>query len=174
MILTNDAELAKKFNSAIFPGIQGGPLMHVIAAKAVAFGEALKPDFKHYIKQVINTQLVECFVDFDYNGNIILRSISTKHISYDNLQNLLSNIINPLVDKINSFIQSSGYVMQKFSSLENELVEIIHLDYHLSIQLNPTFDLHKYDQLLYVIFDIKEFTKPFILHLNHLISCNYH
>jgi glycine hydroxymethyltransferase len=53
MILTNDADLAKKFNSAIFPGIQGGPLMHVIAAKAVAFGEALKPDFKQYIKQVI-------------------------------------------------------------------------------------------------------------------------
>ena len=53
MILTNDADLAKKFNSAIFPGIQGGPLMHVIAAKAVAFGEALRPDFKQYIKQVI-------------------------------------------------------------------------------------------------------------------------
>ena len=53
MILTNDADLAKKFNSAIFPGIQGGPLMHVIAAKAVAFGEALRPEFKHYIKQVI-------------------------------------------------------------------------------------------------------------------------
>ena len=53
MILTNDVDLAKKFNSAIFPGIQGGPLMHVIAAKAVAFGEALRPDFKQYIKQVI-------------------------------------------------------------------------------------------------------------------------
>ena len=53
MILTNDADLSKKFNSAIFPGIQGGPLMHVIAAKAVAFGEALRPDFKDYIKQVI-------------------------------------------------------------------------------------------------------------------------
>ena len=53
MILTNDADLAKKFNSAIFPGIQGGPLMHVIAAKAVAFGEALRPDFKQYIKKVI-------------------------------------------------------------------------------------------------------------------------
>jgi glycine hydroxymethyltransferase len=53
MILTNDADLAKKFNSAIFPGIQGGPLMHVIAAKAVAFGEALRPEFKQYIKQVI-------------------------------------------------------------------------------------------------------------------------
>ncbi|MEI4232436.1 serine hydroxymethyltransferase [Roseovarius sp. D22-M7] len=53
MILTNDEALAKKFNSAIFPGIQGGPLMHVIAAKAVAFGEALHPDFKAYTKQVI-------------------------------------------------------------------------------------------------------------------------
>ncbi|MGO4913867.1 serine hydroxymethyltransferase [Pseudogemmobacter sp. W21_MBD1_M6] len=53
MILTNDEALAKKFNSAIFPGIQGGPLMHVIAAKAVAFGEALRPEFKTYTAQVI-------------------------------------------------------------------------------------------------------------------------
>ena len=53
MILTNDEALAKKFNSAIFPGIQGGPLMHVIAAKAVAFGEALRPGFKTYQAQVI-------------------------------------------------------------------------------------------------------------------------
>ena len=53
MIITNDEALAKKFNSAIFPGIQGGPLMHVIAAKAVAFGEALQPEFKTYIQNVI-------------------------------------------------------------------------------------------------------------------------
>ena len=53
MILTNDEALAKKFNSAVFPGLQGGPLMHVIAAKAVAFGEALQPDFKLYSKAVI-------------------------------------------------------------------------------------------------------------------------
>ena len=53
MIVTNDEILAKKFNSAIFPGIQGGPLMHVIAAKAVAFGEALQPEFKTYIQNVI-------------------------------------------------------------------------------------------------------------------------
>ncbi|MHA6267042.1 serine hydroxymethyltransferase [uncultured Aliiroseovarius sp.] len=52
MILTNREDLAKKINSAIFPGIQGGPLMHVIAAKAVAFGEALRPEFKTYQKQV--------------------------------------------------------------------------------------------------------------------------
>ncbi|MCK5295519.1 MAG: serine hydroxymethyltransferase, partial [Alphaproteobacteria bacterium] len=53
MILTNDEAIAKKVNSAIFPGIQGGPLMHVIAAKAVAFGEALRPEFKTYQQQVI-------------------------------------------------------------------------------------------------------------------------
>ncbi len=53
MILTNDEDLAKKFNSAIFPGIQGGPLMHVIAGKAVAFGEALRPEFKAYQEQVV-------------------------------------------------------------------------------------------------------------------------
>ena len=53
MILTNDEELAKKFNKAIFPGTQGGPLMHVIAAKAVCFGEALTPEFKAYQHQVV-------------------------------------------------------------------------------------------------------------------------
>ncbi|RNF34736.1 serine hydroxymethyltransferase [Paracoccus methylarcula] len=53
MILTNDESIAKKVNSAIFPGLQGGPLMHVIAAKAVAFGEALQPGFKTYIRQVV-------------------------------------------------------------------------------------------------------------------------
>jgi glycine hydroxymethyltransferase len=53
MILTDDEELAKKFNSAIFPGLQGGPLMHVIAAKAVAFGEALTPEFKLYAHAVV-------------------------------------------------------------------------------------------------------------------------
>ena len=53
MILSNSLELGRKFNSAVFPGYQGGPLMHVIAGKAVAFGEALKPEFKEYIKQVI-------------------------------------------------------------------------------------------------------------------------
>ena len=52
LILTNDEELAKRFNKAIFPGIQGGPLMHTISAKAVCFGEALKPEFKTYQEQV--------------------------------------------------------------------------------------------------------------------------
>ncbi len=58
VILTNDEALAKKFNTAVFPGMQGGPLMHVIAAKAVAFGEALKPSFKTYAKNVVENAKV--------------------------------------------------------------------------------------------------------------------
>lgn len=53
IILTNDEEIAKKVNKAVFPGIQGGPLMHIIAAKAICFGEALKPEFKEYGKRII-------------------------------------------------------------------------------------------------------------------------
>ncbi|HET9070051.1 MAG TPA: serine hydroxymethyltransferase, partial [Amaricoccus sp.] len=58
MVLTNDEAIAKKINSAIFPGLQGGPLMHVIAAKAVAFGEALRPDFADYAAQVVRNAQV--------------------------------------------------------------------------------------------------------------------
>ncbi len=58
MVMTNDKKLAKKIDSAVFPGLQGGPLMHVIAAKAVAFGEALRPEFKVYAKNVIENARV--------------------------------------------------------------------------------------------------------------------
>jgi glycine hydroxymethyltransferase len=58
VILTNNEELAKKINSAVFPGTQGGPLMHVIAAKAVAFAEALRPEFKDYAKQIVKNAQV--------------------------------------------------------------------------------------------------------------------
>ncbi|MEE8334546.1 MAG: serine hydroxymethyltransferase [Alphaproteobacteria bacterium] len=74
MILTNDADIAKKINSAIFPGTQGGPLMHVIAAKAVALGEALRPDFRTYAAQVVenartmSTALVDGGVDIVSGG----------------------------------------------------------------------------------------------------------
>jgi len=68
MILTNDEAISKKINSAIFPGLQGGPLMHVIAAKAVAFGEALQPSFKAYAQRVVdNAQaLAQTMVDGGY------------------------------------------------------------------------------------------------------------
>jgi glycine hydroxymethyltransferase len=54
LILTNEEDLAKKINSAVFPGMQGGPLMHVVAAKAVAFGEALTPEFRTYARAVVD------------------------------------------------------------------------------------------------------------------------
>ena len=68
MILTNDKKLARKFNSAIFPGIQGGPLMHVIAGKAVAFADALKPEFKAYSQAVIDNckAMAQALVDAGY------------------------------------------------------------------------------------------------------------
>ena len=58
LVLTNDEDIAKKINSAVFPGLQGGPLMHVIAAKAVAFGEALTPEFSDYARQVVDNAKV--------------------------------------------------------------------------------------------------------------------
>jgi glycine hydroxymethyltransferase len=58
MVLTDDEAIAKKINSAVFPGLQGGPLMHVIAAKAVAFGEALRPDFRAYAAAVVENAKV--------------------------------------------------------------------------------------------------------------------
>ena len=58
MILTNDEGLAKKINSAVFPGLQGGPLMHAIAAKAVAFGEALRPEFRAYARQIVDNAMM--------------------------------------------------------------------------------------------------------------------
>lgn len=60
LIMTRDAEFGKKFNKGVFPGIQGGPLMHVIAAKAVAFGEALQPEFKEYATQIVKNAAMLC------------------------------------------------------------------------------------------------------------------
>lgn len=79
MILTNDEALAKKFNSAIFPGIQGGPLEHVIAAKAVAFGEALRPSFKDYARRVVeNAQALAAVLSA--NGYSIVSGGTDTHI----------------------------------------------------------------------------------------------
>jgi glycine hydroxymethyltransferase len=74
VIMTNDETLAKKINSAVFPGVQGGPQMHTIAAKAVAFGEALRPEFKEYAKRVLENSvamanhLKECGLDIISGG----------------------------------------------------------------------------------------------------------
>ncbi len=98
MIVTNDEALAKKFNSAIFPGIQGGPLMHVIAAKAVAFGEALQPEFKTYIQNVIKNaqalsdQLIKGGLDTVTHGtdtHVLLVDLRPKGVKGNATENAL-------------------------------------------------------------------------------------
>jgi glycine hydroxymethyltransferase len=90
MILSNDPDLGKKFNSAVFPGLQGGPLMHVIAAKAVAFGEALRPEFRTYQKAVIeNAQVLAATLKdagFDIvtggtDSHLMLVDLRPKHVT---------------------------------------------------------------------------------------------
>ena len=101
LILTNDEELAKKINKAIFPGIQGGPLMHIIAAKAVCFGEALKPEFKTYQEQVVKNAkaLAEAMVEEGFNlvsggtdNHLILVDLQNMNITGKELQNRLDEV----------------------------------------------------------------------------------
>ena len=77
MILSNDLDLGKKINSAVFPGLQGGPLMHVIAAKAVAFGEALQPEFKVYIDRVVENAKVLAGVMVERGCDIVTGGTDT-------------------------------------------------------------------------------------------------
>lgn len=101
LILTNDEALAKKFNSAIFPGTQGGPLMHVIAGKAVCFGEALKPEFKAYGEQIVKNaqRLAKGLVDkgFDLvsggtDNHLMLVDLQPFNITGKKLQNDLDEV----------------------------------------------------------------------------------
>ena len=90
MIMSNDPDLGKKINSAMFPGLQGGPLMHAIAGKAAGFGEAMKPEFKTYIKnvienaQVLSETLIECGFDIVSGGtdnHIVLVDLRPKGLT---------------------------------------------------------------------------------------------
>ncbi len=83
MILTNDEQIAKKVNSAIFPGIQGGPLMHVIAAKAVAFGEALQPSFSNYQNRVIKNAKALSNILLEGNLGIVTGGTDTHIVLVD-------------------------------------------------------------------------------------------
>ena len=86
MILTNNEELFKKINSALFPGLQGRPLMHVIAAKAVAFGEALKPSYKTYVRRVVENAQVLASGLSNRGINIVSGGTDT-HLLLVDLQN---------------------------------------------------------------------------------------
>ncbi len=101
MILTNDETLIKKINSAVFPGLQGGPLMHVIAGKAVAFGEALKPEFEDYIKKVIENAKVMAsslvnngfkIVTGGTDSHIVWLDLTPKNVTGDKAEKILEDV----------------------------------------------------------------------------------
>ena len=101
MILTNNEEIIKKVNSAVFPGLQGGPLMHVMAAKAVSYGEALKPEFKTYISEVISNAkiLAETLVQRGFrivtggtDSHIVWLDLTPKNLTGDKAEKLLEEV----------------------------------------------------------------------------------
>src|SRR5476651_2721589 len=100
MILSNDAEIGKKINSAVFPGLQGGPLMHIIAAKAVALGEALRPEFRAYQQQVVRNAKALC-EGMKKNGFRIVSGTTDNHLMLVDLQpkNITGKEVSELLDQ---------------------------------------------------------------------------
>ena len=101
MILTNNEDISKKINSAVFPGLQGGPLMHVMAAKAVSFGEALKPEFQEYIKNVITNakMLAQTLINRGFrivtggtDSHIVWLDLTPKNLTGDNAEKILEEV----------------------------------------------------------------------------------
>ena len=151
MILTNDEALIKKINSAVFPGLQGGPLMHVMAGKAVAFGEALKPEFQDYIKNVISNAKVLSsslvhngfkIVTGGTDSHIVWLDLTPKGITGDKAEKILEDVgiacnknaipYDPNPPKITSGLRfgtaaatSRGFNDRDFSEIGNMISEVL-------------------------------------------------
>ncbi|MDC0498936.1 serine hydroxymethyltransferase [Alphaproteobacteria bacterium] len=151
MILTNDESLIKKINSAVFPGLQGGPLMHVMAGKAVAFGEALKPEFEDYIKQVISNAKVLSsslvsngfkIVTGGTDSHIVWLDLTPKNVTGDKAEKMLEDVgiacnknaipYDPNPPKITSGLRfgtaaatSRGFNEGDFSEIGNMISEVL-------------------------------------------------
>ena len=151
MILTNNEDLIKKINSAVFPGLQGGPLMHVMAAKAVTFGEALKPEFVQYCKNVIANAKVlsEVLVNRGFrivtggtDSHIVWLDLTPKNLTGDKAEKLLEDIgiacnknaipYDPNPPKITSGLRfgtpaatSRGFNAKDFDTVGNMIADIL-------------------------------------------------
>ena len=151
MILTNDENLIKKINSAVFPGLQGGPLMHVMAGKAVAFGEALKPEFEDYIKKVIENAkvLASSLVNNGFkivtggtDSHIVWLDLTPKNVTGDKAEKILEEVgiacnknaipYDPNPPKITSGLRfgtaaatSRGFNETDFSEIGNMISEVL-------------------------------------------------
>ena len=151
MILTNDETLIKKINSAVFPGLQGSPLMHVMAGKAVAFGEALKPEFQDYIKKVITNAkaLSSSLVNNGFkivtggtDSHIVWLDLTPKGVTGDKAEKILEDVgiacnknaipYDPNPPKITSGLRfgtaaatSRGFNDSDFSEIGNMISEVL-------------------------------------------------
>ena len=151
MILTNDETLIKKINSAVFPGLQGGPLMHVMAGKAVAFGEALKPEFQDYIKKVITNAkaLSSSLINNGFkivtggtDSHIVWLDLTPKGVTGDKAEKILEDVgiacnknaipYDPNPPKITSGLRfgtaaatSRGFNDSDFSEIGNMISEVL-------------------------------------------------
>ena len=151
MILTNNEDLIKKINSAVFPGLQGGPLMHVMAAKAVTFGEALKPEFVQYSKNVIANAKVlsEVLVNRGFrivtggtDSHIVWLDLTPKNLTGDKAEKLLEDVgiacnknaipYDPNPPKITSGLRfgtpaatSRGFNTKDFDTVGNLIADIL-------------------------------------------------
>ena len=116
MILCKDAEFGKQFNKAIFPGIQGGPLMHVIAAKAVALGEALQPSFKEYAQQVVKNAKVLAD-ELTADGFRIVTGGTDNHLMLVDLtsKNLTGKVAQNLLDEVNITVNKNTIPFEPLS-----------------------------------------------------------
>ena len=146
MILSNNEDIIKKINSAVFPGLQGGPLMHVMAAKAVTFGEALKPSFKKYIKEVISNAkiLSNVFVNRGFrvvtggtDSHIVWLDLSPKNLTGDKAEKLLEEVgiacnknaipYDPMPPKITSGIRfgTSAATSRGFNNIDFKEIGVV-------------------------------------------------
>lgn len=126
LILTNDEELAKKINSAIFPGIQGGPLEHVVAAKAVAFKDALDPAFKEYAANVIkNSQtMVDVFLqDPDFR---VISGGTENHLFLVDVTKVVENgkVAQNLLDEVNITLNKNSIPYETLSPFKTSGIRI--------------------------------------------------
>lgn len=159
MILCKDAEFGKKFNKAIFPGIQGGPLMHVIAAKAVALGEALQPEFKDYAAQVIKNAKVLAdkltadgfrIVSGGTDNHLMLVDLTSKNITGKLAQNILDEVnitankntipFEPLSPFVTSGLRLGSPALTTRGFKENDMAEVADI---IALVLNNPEDEEK-------------------------------
>ena len=162
MILTNHEDLYKKINSAVFPGLQGGPLMHVIAARAVCFGEALKPEFEEYIKNVIASAKVmsKTLVDRGFrivtggtDSHIVWLDLTPKNITGDKAEKILEEVgiacnknaipYDPNPPKITSGLRFGTAAATSRGFDENDFSEIGDLISAILDNINQNQDNHK-------------------------------